>query len=253
MLHRVLEKIEPDNYYFQRKTAISWQCFIKLLDKIEEDNQQTAVISQLEKHSKDNVYITFDDGYLDNAPALDEILRRGMVATLYPVKNFIETNFSIIDDMAHHLMQYPSTNSKLKKSLISGRFKNILKKISVHRYRYLRQHIFNISSDYPYKRLFLHTLQLKYYLKAGIELGIHGCSHQIFTTLSTQQLAQELKQASDWLYYLGAKKKLSICFPHGKFNSQVIAQCYDYSHLLLGVDTKITDQAVFKRLHVQEK
>ena len=253
MLHRVLAKVDSENYYFQRKTAISWQCFIKLLDKIEENNQQTAVISQLHQHHKNNVYITFDDGYIDNALALDEMLKRGMVATLYPVKDFIETNFSPIDDMAHYLRLHPNVNSTLKKSLIDGRLKNILKKISTHRYRYLRQHLFSISSDYPYKRLFLHTAQLKYYLKAGIELGIHGCSHQIFTTLSATQLAQELKQASDWLYHLGAEKKLSICFPHGKFNPQVISQCHNYSHLLLGVDTKITNQAVFKRIHLQEK
>ena len=252
MLHRVLPVFDKNNYYFQRGTAISWQRFIDLLDQIEKRQLKTAVISDLSNNQENTVYLTFDDGYKDNAQAFDEILKRGMVATLYPVKNFIETDFSPIDNMAHYLMQYPQIDFDLKQSLISGRLKHLLRKLSVKRYCYLRSKWFGLNENNKRESIFLTTEQLKKYVKKGIELGIHGCSHRTFTTLSKEQLKQELVTAKDWLTSLGNKNHFSICFPHGQYNQEVIQFCLGYSKLLLGVDTK-TINPVLRRIYIKEE
>ncbi len=252
MLHRVLPEFAPNNYYFLRKTAISWQCFIGFLDKIESMNWQVKPLSTIKFcNPKRDVFISFDDGYADNHFALHEIHRRGMSATLFPVKIFSQTNFSPIDDMAHHLMKSEISNTT-KKSLLDGRLKRLIRKLDPLQYRRLRKDWFEVNEDAQHGQLFMSETDLKYWCKSGIELGIHGTSHRVFTSLTPQQLNKELTISRTWLYSLGAQACLPICFPHGKYNNQVIKQCNKFTSFLIGVDAEKSSPSVYRRIQICE-
>jgi peptidoglycan/xylan/chitin deacetylase (PgdA/CDA1 family) len=254
MLHRIIEHYDENNYYFQRKTAISWNKFVELLDLIERSGWQTRSISALENgYTNDDVFITFDDGYKDNSNALDELIRRGMVATVYPVKNFALTGFSPIDDMAHHLMATQNVAKSLLQSLLDGRLKRVLRGVSAARYRYFRKHWFSIDIDANNTHLFMQEKQLKHYINQGIELGIHGCSHRAFTHLASCEFSSELSDSLSWLRSLGNVSPISICFPHGKYSEIVIKQSLSIGQILLGVDCDTRLTPVLRRIHVTEE
>ena len=254
MLHRILKYYDENNYYFQRNTAISWNKFIELLDLIEINGWQTRHISSLAQGYTDNdVFITFDDGFKDNSTAFDEMIRRNMTATLYPVKDFALTGFSPIDDMAHHLMATPGVASDLLQSLLSGRLKRLLRGVSASRYRYFRKHWFGINFDAIREPFFMQEKQLAYYRSQGIELGIHGRSHRAFTHLTTFELSAELSDCLHWLRSLGNDSPTSICFPHGKHNDLVIKQSHLIANILLGVDCDDIHLSVLRRVHITEE
>ncbi len=251
MLHRVLPHYDPDNYYFQRGTAISWQRFIQLLDHIEKQGFQTRPISALsDSPQPDSIYLTFDDGYADNASVFDELLRRNMTATLYPAMDFVRTGFSPIDDMAWHLMVASSLPDEIKQSLINGRLKKLLRKLSASRYRSLRQSWFHIETDAP--SVFLTESQLVHYVHRGIELGFHGVSHRPLTALNEKEIKHELELGMAWLRQLSPSPIHSICYPHGKYNALVLCITRCYLHIHLTVDTPTTDSQVYSRIFFQE-
>lgn len=253
MLHRVIEHYDEDDYYFQRKTAISWNKFIELLDLIEMNSWKTKPISNITMGFTDqDVFITFDDGYEDNCNALDELIRRGMTATVFPVKDFSLTGFSPIDDMAQHVMASNDITPSLLQSLLGGRIKKLLRGMSALRYRYYRKHWFSITIDADNSDLFMSEQQLKRYCAQGIELGIHGRSHRAFINLTSSELYSELIGSLNWLKSLGSMSAVSICFPHGKHNEQVIKLSQSVGQILLGVDCDTLDSAVLRRVHVTE-
>ncbi|MDQ7074784.1 MAG: polysaccharide deacetylase family protein [Gammaproteobacteria bacterium] len=254
MLHRVLKKEPSNHYYFQRQTAISWPRFIHLLDEIEANKKITKTLSKLNRSNTDNtVYISFDDGYIDNTHALDEILRRNMVATLFPVKSFIQQGFSVIDDMAHHLILCNEVHPDQRRSLTSGKLKKILRRVTPRRYRQLRQACFKINRDAESPSLFMSEKKLKHYIAQGIEVGIHGVSHRIFTCLSNKSLRAELHESQQWLYSLGAHGVLPICFPHGAHDASTVTTCLQMGSPLLGVDSPPKHTSVWQRIWIKEK
>lgn len=253
MLHRVLPEYVPDNYYFKRGTAISWHRFIKILDRIEIEEMQALPISEIQQGCNDRcVFITFDDGYADNSAALDEILRRDMRATVFPVKQFVQEGFSPIDDMAFHLMAHDDVSPELYHSLMSGRLKKLLRRLSINRYRYLRRKWFGLTDDASPKDLFLTDQQLVDFVSRGIELGIHGSSHRIFTSLPDDELLQELNDSRDWIKSLGISENRSICFPHGSHDQRVSNICSGFGNILLGVDAVPLCGSVQRRIHIKE-
>ena len=252
MLHRVLPEYAPDNYYFQRGTAITWNSFITLLDNINKNGLRALPLSALEKQPRNSIFLTFDDGYADNAQALNELLHRGMTATVFPVKDFVREGFSPIDDMACHLMESDIASLQLRKSLTNGRLKKLLRRISSDRYRHLRDRWFGLTRDARPSTLFLNEKQLSDFSSRGIELGIHGSSHRTFNTLSEEILVREIKDSQQWLRSLGASEPLAICFPHGAHDQRTIDICLRYSQTLLGVDAETLSPVVMRRVHVRE-
>ena len=255
MLHRVLPKYDSDNYYFTRETAISWNRFVGLLDRIEEEGLQSFTISELEAQSNNNqsIFITFDDGYADNEAALNEILRRKMKVTLFPVKQFVQEGNSPIDDMAFHLMSHKNVSQELNFSLMTGRLKKLLRRLTMQRYRYLRSKWFGLEEDALPSGLFLTEQQLTDLSSNGVELGIHGSSHRVFTSLSSADLSKELSESSKWLNSLGITGKYSICFPHGAHTERLSSVCSDFGSFLLGVDSDPACDSVYRRTHIKEE
>jgi peptidoglycan/xylan/chitin deacetylase (PgdA/CDA1 family) len=253
MLHRVLPEYDADNYYFQRRTAISWKAFTYLLDTIQTRGWQTRPVSELnEGNTENSVFITFDDGYVDTARALEEIISRNMTATVFPVKDFVLSGFSSIDDMAQHLLNASEVSNTVKDSLLDGRLKKLMRQLTPERYRQLRRRWFGLEHDALCKPLFMSEAQLCEYSNRGIQLGIHGTSHRVFNALTNDRLKLELEQAHRWLSKLCSSEAFPICLPHGAHNKRVIETCLRYSRVLLGVDTESIYPDVHRRQWITE-
>jgi len=74
--------------------AVSMRAFRDQLDLLQDGGWRSVTVSELAlsagAYSTDRlVAITFDDGFLDNLPAFEEITRRGMKATLYVVSGSV--------------------------------------------------------------------------------------------------------------------------------------------------------------------
>lgn len=255
MLHRVLPR-RADDYYFRRGTAVSFDHFRRLLDVLEKHRWQsvTPLCRPGRATGRRRVCITFDDGYADNAAAFDELLARGLRATLFVVKDFIVDNFSPIDDMAAWLDDVPGIPAALAASLETGRLKKMLRNMSAQRYRHLRARHFALG-DHNNAAQFLTERQLRDYHKRGIAIGIHGCTHRVWQRMPMAKLRAEINQTAQWLRGLGVNQIAGLCFPHGQYRNcknmgGEIAQLAAAG--LFGVERQYADPMVTPRIWVRQ-
>lgn len=241
MLHRVLEKYDSNNYYFQRGTAISWQCFSRWVAWAVSCREQGLPVP----------VFTFDDGYVDNYRAIVELLKFDVPVVLSPVRDFVVTGFSPIDDMAARLNEGEfKVSHRLHMALLGGKLKACLAALDAQQYRLYRQRWFAITDDAP-KNQFLSEIQLCQLVSLGLQLGVHGVSHRVWTALSTAELHAEIQHSFSWLASLGCKQPVALCMPHGKIDQSLYSILQRYRLPLLGVD-RAYPFAVTRRLWVKE-
>lgn len=255
MLHRVLPR-RADNYYFRRGTAVSFDHFRRLLDALEKHRwlSVTPLCRPARATNRRRVCITFDDGYADNAAAFDELLARGLRATLFVVKDFTVENFSPIDDMAAWLDDAPNVPPELAASLETGRLKNILRSLPAPRYRRLRARHFT-ANDHKHAAQFLTEQQLRDYHRRGIAIGIHGRTHRVWPRLPAARLRAEIDETARWLRGLGVNRIAGLCFPHGQYRDcrNLGGEIERLAAVgLFGVEQPYTDPAVTPRIWVRQ-
>ena len=261
MLHRVLPQLQAGGYYLRRGTAIDAACFHRLLDALEHSGARTVTPLDVDDDDDDDdgdgqrcrVCITFDDGYADIAPALDALLARGMCATIFAVKEYCVNNFSPIDDAAAWLDATTDAPPQLIASLTDGAMKKRMRNLSSRRYRRLRERLFGLG-DHPDAAQFLTERQLRDYHARGVAIGIHGCTHRVWSNLSAPQLRAEIEQAANWLRGIGVRDIAGLCFPHGRHRTlcdlgPAVARLAAVG--VFGVDAPYADPAVTRRIWIR--
>lgn len=253
MLHRIMPDHDPDDYYFRRGTAISRCKFLKLLDYIEEKDLITlsavtpmSVPVSIPEYK--SICLTFDDGYRDNAWAFDQLLSRNMSAVLFPVRDYVQSSFSVIDDFAVHVNSGRISTELLERPEL----RSLLRRLAPERYRRLRSKWLGIEDDTCPDNLFLKEADITHYASHGIGVGIHGTSHRIWSVLGRQALRTELTGSADWIHGLTGKKPESVCFPHGKEPKPWLLQEIISGYDCIGVDREYNNQSVIRRIWMQE-
>lgn len=263
MLHRVLPS-RSDGYYFHRGTAITFDRFRRMLDALQKYNWRsetplcrvTRMAGAWQSGDADvqRVCITFDDGYADTAAALDEILARGMCATVFVVKDFSVTGFSPIDDLAAWLDANPDAPSALVASLTGGRLKKLVRNMSATRYRNLRWRYF-ARGDHPEAVGFMGERVIADYYRRGVAFGIHGTSHRVWSGMRAGEVRAEIVESACWLRGLGIKDIAGLCFPHGQYRDcqQLGGEAARLARVgMFGVDCAYADARVTRRVWIRE-
>ena len=80
---------------------------------------------------------------------------------------------------------------------------------------------------------YLTDEELKELDQSGVELGSHTLSHPDLTIIKPDKLKSELSLSKEFLETLTGKQTTSLCYPSGRFNSQVLEEAqkigYDYA------------------------
>lgn len=241
MLHRVLPKLDERDYYYRRGTVISQHKFITLLSEAQKRNFMIGISAS--NDYQPTLCITFDDGYSDNSWAFDYLLDKNMSAWLFPVKDYIQQRFSVLDDIAAQINHSPD----LFDTIANHRIRHICRRLNANRYRQLRKQFFGIEKDLCNGALFLTEQQIINYAKCGIKLGVHGTTHRIWSNLTQQVLEKELTTASQWLKRLTNDTTGTVCFPHGKEPKDSIMESMLKSHTCFGVDREYSSNRIVRR------
>ncbi|APF19233.1 polysaccharide deacetylase [Caldithrix abyssi DSM 13497] len=73
------------------------------------------------------------------------------------------------------------------------------------------------------KYVHLNAQELKFLADSGFEIGSHGASHRSFKAMPLRQCEDELKRSKIILEQIAQKPVVSISYPFGQFNRQILA------------------------------
>jgi len=246
MLHRILPKLNADCYYSERGMAISQRQFEMLLD--ESQRRGLPLVTRRPEKKQPALCLTFDDGYADNSWAFDRIIERDGCAWLFPVKTYVQQNFSVTDDFAAQLKASPKEYSEL--DLV--RLRRIIRRLTPKRYRYWRRRVAAIEIDRCSSDLFLSEEDLQEYSALGIQMGLHGVTHRIWSCLRWKELAWELRESENWLYGLTGVRPTGACFPHGQAPSKRALNSLLNVYDCFGVDKPYKQDQIIRRFWLRE-
>lgn len=246
MLHRVLAGPPADHYYFRRGTAISRDKFLELLAAIAQ--RGLPIVTEPVGAGDKSVCLTFDDAYADVAWPLEELRERGASAWLFPVMNYVQTGFSVMDDLAAWIVRRP----ELRELEGHARVRALLRRMRVERYRRLRERMLGLSDDRCDPALFLGEHELRRLAALGIRLGVHGVSHRIWPSLGQRLHDQEIEPALRWLRGMGEDAPETFCFPHGKAPKAAAMRELLSRGRCFGVDCAYEEPGVIRRVWFRE-
>lgn len=246
MLHRVLAGVPSDHYYYRRGMAISRTKFCSLLRTI--DDHGLPIVTEPEGSPDKAVCLTFDDGYADVGWALEHLLERNASAWVFPVMQYAQEGFSVIDDLAAWI----DARDQLRSLAKIPRIRHVVRRLDAARYRRLRQRFLGLAVDRCDPVLFLDELELSGFAARGIRLGVHGVTHRIWPSLGERLIEQEIEPALWWLRGLGEAAPERFCLPHGKAPAVQVLRQLNQLGICFGVDREYEEPGIIRRHWVKE-
>lgn len=171
---------------------------------------------------KDKAYImlTFDDGYFNNLLAIEVLNKYKIPATFFiTTRNVLENRSYWWDIIYKYRLKQGSNLEKIREEQVYLKnFKHSFIET------YINQNFGNKSHE-PWSDIDrpLNTKELKEIsTNPYITLGNHTCNHVILTNYNSQEIKDELSSSNKTLYEVTGIKPLTIAFPNGNFNSQVL-------------------------------
>lgn len=192
-------------------------------------------LNQLKSHISNNskdfaISITFDDGYLDNINLALPILEKYKVpAAIFVITRFLEQNdFMWWYFLWENLNKQNFIYKNSKKIYIKNHtdrvnlFGEISKEVINLNYNSQKTYLSNIFSEqleFNYKDLIFDFNQLKELSKNDlIEIGSHTLTHAKLTSLSEEQIVNELTQSKIILEEKINKSVDFLAYPYGSIN-----------------------------------
>lgn len=171
------------------------------------------------RKNKNNILITFDDGYYNNSLVLP-LLKEYKTPTLF----FISSENVILGEVFWWDILYrlkKEGTSEVKLSLLKSKFK----KMNPDQIRKLIIKDFSEKAFKPineYERPF-SVDELKNFSKEQfVIIGNHTANHAILTNCSYKMVVNQICKAQNDLYRIIGRKPKYISYPDGKFSTQII-------------------------------
>jgi len=241
--------------------------------------------ASLRKEGKPACAVTFDDGWHDSYRHAFPLLKRYAIpATLFVPVNFIgSSRWFWTDRLARLLLACHRENRAVFEPAIlpdgdrwapvfqalDGRFEDQLERV-IERLKAFRSEDagrlvdalgrFHGIDPSPPGRAFMNWQEAREMVHSGlVDIGSHSLSHRILTTLSREEVEEEVQRSRDELLdrKLAEAETLSFCYPNGDFTSD-IAHAVQQAGYRAGVTTRAgwndrdPDPFALKRLGMHE-
>ena len=243
MYHRIADNsIDILPYYSQLNVSVkSFEEQIIYLKK----NYNIIRVEDIENAPENSVIITFDDGYLDNYTNAYPILKKYDVpATIFVAADAIDgkilwinkyyycLNNISLEELIDYFNIITNADIKLKNKIKSAEEMQhfLMFKLNKKRREIIIEKIIkHFKLKLPIKN-YMTWNNLKEMSKNNISIGSHTCSHQLLSTLTAEEIEEEL---------INSKKKIednvnkvnAIAYPWGNkksFNKEVIKTASKY-------------------------
>ncbi len=166
------------------------------------------------------IMLTFDDGYFNNTLAIEILNRYKIPATFFiTTKNVLENTSYWWDVIYKYRLKEGKSLEKIREEQVYLKsFKHPFIK------SYISQN-FGDKSHEPWSDIDrpLNTKELKEIsLNPFVTIGNHTCNHSILTNYTRQEIKEELSQSNKTLFEITGIEPLTVAFPNGNFNNQVL-------------------------------
>jgi len=293
MYHQVAGDQETKNKYLMKGLYVFQSTFDKQMAYLKK-KYNLMTLSQLVEHlvnnrpiPKKSVIITFDDGWRDNFQYAYPVLKKyNIPATVFITTDFIESGkifwflkaailhqnsrltfeqFSdIFGNYTHDIKRSPSGSSEnYLETLYTDleEFMVFIKRFDNGQILKLLDEMAAISGlnikELLTERLMLNWAEINE-IKDLVEIGSHGCSHHIMTTLGADALKTELTESKNILEEKTGRPITLFAYPNGDYNNDIkkmVSEAgYRAAICTTGVDTTPDEHDLFaiKRLGVHE-
>jgi peptidoglycan/xylan/chitin deacetylase (PgdA/CDA1 family) len=224
--------------------------------------------NQYGKFPSNTLAITVDDGYEDFYLYAYPVLKHyGLPATVYIVYDFIEKQQWLWQDKIKYSLRkthftkknigypYGEINTSNHDRLISTQLKiyDILLATPISKRHELLSKLIeklevNLPIIPPMEFAPLNWDQIKKMSKNGIRFGSHTFSHEVLTTVRSDQLEYEIKDSKCYIEKRSGLPIQTFCYPHDKINDAVVetAARSGYQGAVTGVGVNNQDVDCFR-------
>lgn len=260
MYHRVLSReevsrqsVQPGMYVFDT-VFFEHMRFLKS-NFIVLSFQELLSLWQTETLDKQARYcvITFDDGWLDNYLHAYPILQRvGLPATIFLPTDYVGTDQWFWPDQLSFLLNVitrsPLTINSLNKieqalspyltqdahvfSQALARHEPLMdrmiercKRMPIEQIRTLIESLASeLDIILPKDRVIVNWDEVRGMSLNGLSFGSHSCSHRILTTISADEVSEELRRSKEVLLAQGVNYVPVFCYPNGNNDARIQRQ-----------------------------
>ena len=194
--------------------------------------------------------ITFDDGWLDNYRHAYPVLKRlGMPATIFLPTDYVGTNewfwpdqlaflFKAVADRKHSREDLKETErvlsgflgegmslsveSMAQPELLADQIIERCKHLPIRRIRELVHALVSeLRVTLPLSRMIVSWDEVHEMSRGGMSFGSHSCSHRIMTTITPDEVSEELMRSRHVLLDQGVNFVPVYCYPNGNSDVQI--------------------------------
>jgi peptidoglycan/xylan/chitin deacetylase (PgdA/CDA1 family) len=171
-------------------------------------------------NGKAYIMLTFDDGYFNNLLAIKVLTKYKIPATFFiTTKNVLNNTSYWWDIIYKYRLKEGKTLEKIREEQIY---------LKSFKYTFIERYInqnFGSKSQEPWSDIDrpLNTKELKK-ISANpyVTIGNHTRNHSILTNYTHQEIKEELFLSNETLCNITGIKPLTVAFPNGNFNSQIL-------------------------------
>lgn len=166
------------------------------------------------------VMITFDDGYFNNAIAIEILNRYRIPAVFFISTKYVIENKSIWSDIIYKY--------RTKQGASIETIRKEQQSLKNYKYTYIDRYIeqnFGINSTKPWSdidRPFSEAELKEFSKNPFVSIGNHTHNHAILTNYDKEEIKEEFTLSNKILIDVTGFVPISIAFPNGNFNNRVL-------------------------------
>lgn len=197
--------------------------FTDFIEYFLENNYQFIKPEDLSRGLTDNnpyIMLTFDDGYFNNTLAIEIINKYKIPATFFiTTKNILENKSYWWDVIYKYRMKEGKNLDEIRKeqNYLKGFKHSFIENYIIENFSYYSFEPWS-DIDRPLNKKELKEASANPY----VTIGNHTDNHSILTNYSGEEIKKELSLSNKILFDLTGINPLTVAFPNGNFNQQVL-------------------------------